>query len=245
MFLSTGDPTARGIVHFHSMDNTTKLEENKLQQPNSWRYHTDVVTYAFNSQGYRCPEFDKVDWNNSIVLFGCSMAMGTAVDQTEIFSTLLQDIVGVPVINLGCSASSILFSLINQTRLAENNFTPKAVINIWTYPNRITQVLSNEVIKHHGPWIPYYEFIDQDFYRVNSEDDHSMFMSREYIRMANVLWNDNIHIQGTYSEKISELGVHLYKQIDNGRDLMHPGQHTHKAIAEHLASLLQAQGLQK
>jgi len=70
-------------------------------------------------------------------------------------------------------------------------------------------------------------------------------MAREYIRMANVLWDDNIHIQCTYSEKISDLGVHLYKLIDHGRDLTHPGQYTHKAVAEHLASLLQAQGLQK
>jgi len=244
MFLHPGHHSRHPAQQFHGLDSRQLLDDNKLRQPESWRYHTDVVKYHFNSHGYRCPEFNTVDWNNSIVLFGCSMAMGTAVDQTEIFSTLLQDDIGVPVINLGVSGSSILFSLINQYRLAENKFIPKAVINMWTYPNRVTQVLDNEVIEHHGPWTPYYkDFVDQDFFRVNSDDNQCMFMSREYIRMAKVLWRDIIHIQGTYSPKIAEMGIHLYEELDLGRDLMHPGKETHQATAKHLASLLQAEGL--
>jgi len=245
MLLSTGVPDATGTQMFHSMDNSHNLSKNKIDQPKSWRYHTDTVNYEFNSQGYRCPEFSQCDWDNSILLFGCSMAMGTGVNQSEIFSSLLQDITGVPVINMGCAASSILFSLVNQSRLAEQNIQPRAVINIWTYPNRITQVSEHEEINHHGPWVPYHEFIDQDFYKVNSDNDHCMFLAKEYIRIANLIWRDTIHLQGTYSEDIASLGIHLYKQIDLARDMMHPGHDTHREVAEHLASLLLAHGIKQ
>ena len=241
-FLDYNYQIPTGVVYEYGADNQYFLEQNKKEQPVSWRYHNDRVRYDLNNHGYRCPEFSDIDWNNSIVVFGCSLAMGMAVDQSEIFTTLLQESLRVPVINLGVCSTSVIFSLINQTRLAEQNFLPKAVINIWTYPNRILQACQDNKFTHHGPWTSYYKKWDQTFYEVNSTDDHVMFMTKEHIRMANVLWKDTIHLQCTFSGLIKNLGIHHYEITDYGRDLAHPGHSTHQKIAEHLTSLLQAQG---
>lgn len=227
-----------GVTYEYSADNNYFWEQNRKTQPSSWRYHTDQVRYDLNSHGYRCPEFSDIDWNNSIVVFGCSMAMGMAVDESEIFTTLLAEHMGIPVINLGVCSSSIIYSLINQSRLAEQNYMPKAVINVWTYAARILQATQDDKLIHHGPWTSYYEKWDQNFYEANSTDKHCLFLAQEHIRLANVLWKDTIHINTTFSGMIASLGIHLYEMIDYGRDLAHPGHETHQAVAEHLASLL-------
>jgi hypothetical protein len=38
------------------------------------------VTYTTNSDHYRCPEWDQIDWNSSILILGCSVVFGVGVD---------------------------------------------------------------------------------------------------------------------------------------------------------------------
>lgn len=57
--------------------------------------------YTVNSQGYRCPEFDAIDWENSIIFFGCSHVFGIGLLDHETVANQLSLILNCPVINLG------------------------------------------------------------------------------------------------------------------------------------------------
>lgn len=53
---------------FESLEKNKKIKENNPE----WLYHTKEVRYTTNRDGYRTYEWDKVDWPNAIVIFGCS-----------------------------------------------------------------------------------------------------------------------------------------------------------------------------
>ena len=98
--------------------------------PNNLLKSTDYITPEVNSLGYRTVDFNKVVWNDSIVIFGCSYVFGVGLFNNETISNQLQELIGRPVINMGVPASSMSYAFFNQ--LALSNSKPYAVVNLWT-----------------------------------------------------------------------------------------------------------------
>jgi len=63
-----------------AVSDTEELFNHNLKiMPQDWFYRTNPVNYTVNSQGYRTEEFEKIDWAQSVVIFGCSTVFGTGV----------------------------------------------------------------------------------------------------------------------------------------------------------------------
>jgi hypothetical protein len=129
-----------GTHHFWGMDTPEQWRKMLTIKPQDWLWRDPrrTVLYTLNSQGYRCPEFDTIDWPNSTVILGCSNVFGDGVDNSQTISANLSRISGRPVINLGQGGTGTQFHLHNQCLLNEHYPTPWAVVVLWPDSSRDT-----------------------------------------------------------------------------------------------------------
>lgn len=103
-------------------DNASLYEYNLQHQPANWYYRNNTVEYAWNSNGYRCADWEHIDWARSHVLMGCSYAMGHGVAESDCISSQIDN--GV---NLAQSGTSITAIQYNTIRLLQAGIRPKSV----------------------------------------------------------------------------------------------------------------------
>jgi len=231
--------------NFVGLDSKEVYAKNLQSADPDWIYRDNPIQYEVNSNNYRCPEFSDIDWNNSVLIFGCSHVFGTGLHTQDTVSEQLENQLGSPVVNLGVPASSMYFSFLNQVILKKNKIKPKAVINIWTSVERYSLFKEdkNEPLPL-GPWIFNNEVFESnnesaiDFYtqwtnHYNNILHYGIMLSDT----VNIFWNDIPHIECTFFSNTAEsLGIKLIDQIDYGRDFYHPGKNTINMLAEFLAN---------
>lgn len=194
--------------------------------------HEIGAVYTLNSDNYRAPEFSTVDWNNSIVLFGCSCTFGIGLNDDQTIAYQLEKLCGVPVINMGCGASSITFSLYNQTSMLEQGYRPKAVVNLWTVADRLT-FFNNEGPLSVGQWSVKQSgqrllFLSWNSDTVNS-DAHAVLAQR----IAQLMWKDTAYFEATFFSTVANaMSIPFLPKIDSAKDLVHPGPESAKAAAQ-------------
>lgn len=113
-----------------------KFEENLKSQPEDWQYRTKKVEYNLNSNGYRAPEWDDVDWANSYVILGCSCTFGVGLAEDQTLSHHLASYLKAPVINLGYPGGSNQSIIYNLMHLLKKFPKPKGVIISWSTLDR-------------------------------------------------------------------------------------------------------------
>ncbi len=184
--------------------------------------------YTLNSNKYRTREFADIDWNESIVVFGCSNVFGSGLEENETLTYNLEQMSGYPVINMGQPGSSPFHALYNQMVLKELQVQPKAVINVWTSTERITYFKNTETIPV-GRWSADRE----EQYLVNlyaswTEELHNpVAYGKVAQRICRLFWKDIPHIEGTYFPQTAKtLGVPNLRRVDASRDGGHPGPRT-------------------
>jgi hypothetical protein len=257
-----------GIYKFYGSD-TEELYKSNLQIQNSdWHYRTKDVEYDLNSAGYRCPEFNTIDWENAIVIHGCSQVFGVGLAEDETITGQLQQFTNRQVINLGKNGASMMFSLANNI-LLENNFPkPFAVINHWTstwrdtifgidHPYHISG--PNLVKKYYKTQLRMLETLGVSFDDV-SED--FTFKAQMMSHLCKILWRNTNYIETTWMDTTAEdLNCYEQKFLDIARDTQkrkgkeqgirvapksvidledhgHSGVKTAKQLAEYYAELL-------
>lgn len=134
---ASGEGKIGQVSYFWAMDTSEKFTQNLKIMPEDWYYRNRIIRYTTNSFGYRAPEWNQVDWKNSIVIFGCSYIFGDGVDDTETIPYFVEKITGIPTINLGVGGSSQLWHLHNSMLIFENYGAPKAVVFAWPDKTRI------------------------------------------------------------------------------------------------------------
>ena len=208
---------------------TSDNEENylrnfsKLQQLNidSW-----PITYCFNSHGFRGPEFDSID----IITLGCSFTLGCGVAEDQSWPSQLSGITGLNVANLGHSGSS------NDTafRFAKHYIPllkPRAVCWLQTDRHRL------EIIDDAQNIVCNLMANDSS----NSYYNKDNFVKQWFLSDSNQQLNlekNTLAVQqlcATHDIKFYVMGRNEIKQLDLGRDLMHPGPASYKHIAEQFA----------
>jgi hypothetical protein len=226
---------------FYGTDTKELFEENLKRMPVDWIWRHIGVKYTTNSQGYRCPEFETIDWNNSILMFGCSLTFGTGLDDSQICSTILSQLISLPVVNLGQGGSSVMMQWANTCRLIENNISPKSVIYIWPSANRLCEFKEDPQVYNHGPWsLPNSKWAESWIIHPT----HSI----EFLRYAKIsvshMWNCPVlHYKTTdYNfEKFKDLKLLPVLKDDFARDckgspiIAHPGPLTNIRWAEIIA----------
>ena len=142
-------------VRFAGTDNPTSYEKNMKDPAFRKKWESQPITYRVNSNGYRCEEFNKIDWENSVAIIGDSCVYGMGVPRTHVVSYLLEQMIGRTVINLGVGGCSNMFIMYNNMKLLQK-YRPWAVINIWTAPERMTLFQKPKVgftgVRHIGSW---------------------------------------------------------------------------------------------
>ena len=115
---------------FEPSDTEYLYEANLKRQPDTWYYRTHTVTYTWNSNGYRAPEWPEVAWADSYVILGCSHVVGIGVAYEDTLGEQLSRLLGAPVVNLGIGGSSSQLMLANSLRLIDAGIRPKGVITV-------------------------------------------------------------------------------------------------------------------
>tara|TARA_R110000823_G_scaffold70028_1_gene161814 strand:+ start:262 stop:981 length:720 start_codon:yes stop_codon:yes gene_type:complete len=64
----------------------------------------DSIEYKFNSHGFRTHEFRS---QKNIIALGCSFTVGTGLEQKQIWPSLLENYLNIPVYNLGVFGNSL------------------------------------------------------------------------------------------------------------------------------------------
>lgn len=142
-------------------DNEALFKKNLKFMPNDWIWRTKKINYTVNSQFYRTKEWKDIDWNNSYIMFGCSLVFGIGLDDNEICSTHLSKLLGYPVINLGMPGGSPYVCWINSTRIRKNNITPKGIIYLWPTITRTSRFVDEDALMNYGTsWNEDYIFRD-------------------------------------------------------------------------------------
>jgi len=224
-------------VHFWGADTEHLYNENlrKLPKDHKWRiWENKTLTYTVNRQNYRCKNWDEIDWTNSILIFGCSNVFGVGLDDTETISSNITNILNIPVINLGVSGSSAMFSWVNTTKICKAGIQPKAVVYVWTYPERVTVLGSDNLVINSGPWNSVHEPLSRGWI---FHPSHSIEYLKYLVDSCNQQWScKSYHF--TLCEKtasiLPELGY--LETIDLARDRQHIGIDTAKHWASTISS---------
>ena len=204
---------------FSSIDTEELYQQNLATQPKDWYWRSRPLTYTLNQQRYRAPEWKDCDWKNSILFFGCSLAYGIGVDDSQTISHYLSLRTGWPVINLGQSGTGIVFAWANSIILKEHNITPKAVVYLWSSTSRQTEFASETSTIKHGIWDSSTPWMQH----LLAYEKHNSIITQYYVRNLRQFWNCPV-IEASFYKDVSELTgcIHLdYK--DYARDLKHPG----------------------
>lgn len=203
--------------------------------PGNLRFNSENSQYTVNSKGYRTIEFDDVDWNNSVVLFGCSMGFGVGLEENETISHQLSLLIDRPVINMCVPASSINYACYNQMVMQELGIVPHAVINLWTSLERCTYFLKKQPF-NMGPWVDEtaFDYKLTTFYSTWSMNDDNVNANALIAkRTVDLFWQNTKHLQASVFKHTAKLlDVEYISLKDTAKDKMHPGPLTAKQIAE-------------
>ena len=111
-----------------SPDTEQAFEQHVKTQPADWYYRTHPISYKYNSNNYRCPEWADIVWQDSWVIMGCSFVEGIGLAESDSLPYLISKLINQPVINLGVGGSGTDAILFNTIRLTKKNIRPKGVI---------------------------------------------------------------------------------------------------------------------
>lgn len=216
-------------------DTPSKYQRNLDLQPDNWIWRTKQVTYTLNKQKYRAPEWDTVDWSNSIIFFGDSMVYGVGASDDDTVAHQLSLQMNCPVINLGQGEVGLGFYWGNAIILREHNIKPKAVCFVW--PDRIRQCeyLSDTKTINYGPW----NYDKSWMLPLATHNKHNYHWAKFMVRNLRLLWSDVPVAEGTWYDSMSWTGAPLLPFDDYSRDMEHAGPESYKLSATIFAKQLE------
>lgn len=221
-------------------DSERAFSKNRKKHGKSWFWREYPVTYTYNSQKYRCPEFDTINWEESVIILGCSFTFGTGVSDEHTISSQLTNL-GWPTVNLGQPGTGTDYQFFNSIILNENKIKPRAVIYNWPTPARMLQWTQNDRYILWGPWNT--NSTDWGWHYISS-NFHALKTSLWHSRAVKTMWDCPV-IEVTRNADLSKNSkdiVLLPDFVDYGRDYDgdtgHPGPETNLIFANLLAELL-------
>ncbi len=228
-FTGEGAPLP-GSFNYWGHDSEVLYEANLKIQSKDWPYRKKDVVYKLNSLGYRCPEFNTIDWRNAIVINGCSQTFGTGLAEDETITGQLQQLTNRPVINLGKNGASMMFMLVNNTLLEKNFPKPFCVINHWPSTWRDTIFGEDYSYQISGPELVNNYFrsqlrmlatLDISF---NDLSKDITFKSQMMSYLCKVIWKRTNYIETTWDDMTAkDLDCYHQDFLDIARD-------THKRV---------------
>lgn len=220
---------------FSGSDHEKLFRNNKKKMGKNWEYANKKIVYNYNDYGFRTMPFDKIIWQDSVVIFGCSNVEGMGLAEEDTISAQLEKMINTPVINLGLGGSGVDIACWNSLLLHNNYPRPRAVVQVWSILDRYTDIRKNR--NQSVSYVP------QDFgYRNNL---NWQARSKFYIEADRTLWKGKLpyYEASCFHHTASKMNIDHFSCIDYARDLGHPGVNSARASAEKIAENLIKQGL--
>jgi hypothetical protein len=229
--LSDMEKNYKGEYYPKGLDSYKEFKKILKKSPPDWIYRTKKVTYSNNDLGFRERAFESVDWNNSIVILGCSHVYGHAHAEEDTAVRVLEKQVNIPVINLGVPGGSVELAFYNSLILHEMGVKPKAIIQIWSELNRYSNFFEGKVDTMYNcrSW-------NKTYVHQIDWETKSLF----YIKAFNAIWKDKTFVyEASFFENTARAcNIDHVKYLDLARDNSHAGIISHKVLADTIASKL-------
>ena len=209
------------------LDSFDRYQHNLSIRATDWFWRDYPLTYTINSQGYRCPEFDLIDWSSSCVFFGCSHTFGEGISDEHTVASLVPG--GVNLARCGVDNT---FQWLNTIRLRASGIRPRACVYLWTSTDRVVQFQGRDQVKQWGAW------------NVKTPTDwadpwlrdpvHKLEITRNARLCVDLLWQDIcpvVHMSYWPDNQIVLRDCELVSSVDQARDLIHPGVASNQRLA--------------
>lgn len=228
--------TSAADSKFTSTDSFELYEKNLKIQPKDWIWRFKTVNYNLNEQNYRAPNWSSCDWNNSVLIFGCSFVFGVGVGEEDTLGNQLSKNLQLPAINLGQPGVGINFLWANSVLLRSQNINPKACVYVWPDISRQTEFVSLYEVNTHGSW----NVKDSAFGQMSLNETHNLLYYKYMMDNLKLLWNCPV-VEASFYDNISESrqcdrlqysdhARDMYEE--NGRFYAHPGPNSLKQGAD-------------
>jgi hypothetical protein len=230
-----GNAPSKTRYFLDKLDTEKRYKKNIKKYGDDWYYTDKNLSYITNSNGFRTIEFKKINWANSIVAIGDSFTFGEGSTIEDVWTSVLQDMIGMPVINLGIGGIGIDRCCWNSLALHENYPKPKALIQLWSGLNRYSEY--DYTMDHWERYLPN---------RVGFCWKHFWHLRNIFsVKTDRALWRDKLaYIEATPFEDTSyRLEIDYFPFEDYGRDDDHWGPKTHKTVATYFKDKLKEQGI--
>lgn len=227
--------------HFHDNDSEELFKKNLKTQGPDWEYRNKFIKYTMNSLGYRTLEFDKIRWDETVVMFGCSNTFGIGVNVKDSVPAQYSNITGIPAINLGVPGCSTQYLLYNSAIYLKNFPKPRGVVIEYPDSSRCTLFLPERsdgfMPVNCGNWTEDISGLGKAWRRF----DVNMVTHLKLMRLTlQQMWSDvpsaEYHIFPSNCRILPE--CKYIDQIDFARDLTHPGSKTNQISANYIAETL-------
>jgi hypothetical protein len=210
-------------IHWTGTDTIEQYEKN-IQNNDSYNllkklgWIDTVIDYTYNSQGFRCEEFDQRD---SAIAVGCSFTEGVGLHESQTWPAYLADLLDLPVWNLGSGGGSIdtVFRILEHYIVRLNT----KVVFILTPPKPRFEycdirngfpIISIGNLESHESFAK--EWLAQTF---NADYNTKKTMMAIYYLCQNL----KIPVFTQSSESATITNYDSFNQVDLARDLMHRG----------------------
>lgn len=230
--------------NFYSMDSEEQFLENSKKfrsNEQSWIYFDKSIEYKFNSQGYRTSEWNDINWQESVVIFGCSNVVGEGLAEADTISGVLSRLLDRPVVNLGVSGTSIAFSSYNSAMLCNNLPTPYAIVQLWTALARMELYTADVVKIHTAAQHGHIDTISTEFYRswISYPENPNTHMFFNALLSKLLCKSKTRYYEASFFLETANMLQCDYITVDDyARDLTHPGINTAKTVATQIANSL-------
>jgi hypothetical protein len=195
----------------------------------------DCITYSYNSHGFRDGEFDDRDCG---IALGCSHTEGVGIPQQATWPTVLSQLTGFHVWNLGVKGASLdtCFRLLDHWLPV---LKPKFLVVCLPPAGR------TEIFYHNRPYtlLPGHHPLGAlgDYYKVWVTDETNALVSHKKNLLAMEQLCNQRQIPFYYSDHQS---MQKKSQQSQARDLRHFGVETQAKFAQQIYNLLPKQGFQ-
>jgi hypothetical protein len=250
--LVNANSKCNSTVEWFSVDSEISYANTLKLEGDNWEYKDKPITYTFNQNGYRCPNWSEIAWQDSIIIIGCSNTFGLGLNYNDTAAHLLSQSLTTPVINLGVVGSSNHLMLFNSIKLIEQQIKPKAVILLFSDTSRYTHFnLDNNSIKSLGHW----SLSDSPVKKVASVDHGMSNFYLDYTRNQNCDAHGTMAAYSTeavwkaagiktlaysaYFNSLKDKFKTLPARVDKAREQSHPGINTNKLWADIIKTDLQ------
>jgi len=226
---------------FTGGDTKSTFDKNLKTQSNDWYYRNCRLTYIRNTNGHRCKNLSEIDLDNYILFTGCSYSEGIGVELEKTFPYILSQKLNVDYYNLAVGGSGpdvCFFNLVKFYFTAKK--LPKCLILQLPQNTRFLTFNKNPPLN-----IPFYNFngiwLDEckNFILEGEELNYFTSKSKLFLRLIQEIYTCPIINVLPPSPEVCKKNEVRLSQIDNSRDLAHPGILSNERTALHLLESIQ------